>query len=343
MTTAALRSIAGAALLVAALGCRTATEPAGADDAARVVLVNSRFVDTRSGDVLRLVAGADSDAMALPIAGEPGHYELGRLVVSVFDGCAIQPSRSELRFEGDDLVRSDVSDTTIWRAHLATTGRRERGNEAVVSNDAVVAVDGIDVLGLDRATGDPRWRSMGLLLAGSPARLVAHDTHVAVNGGSFLYVLDGAGRVGAAIEDEEILGVAPIGPDWLVATDRRIARLGSRGRTAWEVAPPFALSPLLSTVGFVALPDGGLVAYGYMAFGDSGVGVVRVSGDEGREMWRRVVDPLFVEHSEYTHRAYAVLLGSELIVVSQGSGGSFVEAVSLESGATLRRWRYAPR
>jgi hypothetical protein len=51
----------------------------------------------------------------------------------------------------------------------------------------------------------------------------------------------------------------------------------------------------------------------------------------------RDAEPLGVSHSEYYHVAYVELRGPQLVVVSQGSYGDFVEVRNVATGGKLAR------
>ena len=83
---------------------------------------------------------------------------------------------------------------------------------------------------------------------------------------------------------------------------------------------------------FANIPGGDLVVATYCTISDDGVEVQRIGGD-GNVRWRIQVPGLGVAHSEYEQLVYLELRGTSLYVVSQGSGGHFIERLDLATGA----------
>jgi hypothetical protein len=90
----------------------------------------------------------------------------------------------------------------------------------------------------------------------------------------------------------------------------------------------------------VLLPDGDLVIANYGAISDSGVALYRIHAIDGTVVWRASVPGLGVPHSQYEHLAYVELRGDALYVVSEASGGGFLERLSASTGSRLTRWTY---
>jgi hypothetical protein len=172
-----------------------------------------------------------------------------------------------------------------------------------------------------------------------PARIVERGGRIVVSNRwprSYCKIIDQEGRVELDLT-EEVADVHAVGTDWLVAAEHRLARLAPGGEPVWEIAPPMKTTWL--GAGFLALSSDDILVFEYGLAHDSGVGLVRVS-TAGVERWRRALAPLGVPHSEYYHAGYVLLDREQLIVVSQGSSGSFVELVEPAKGAQLRRWTY---
>jgi len=96
----------------------------------------------------------------------------------------------------------------------------------------------------------------------------------------------------------------------------------------------------LGTAGVVPIDGGDIVVYAWIEIADSGVAVTRVSGENGKTVWHRDLEPLGAVHSKYRHVAYAEVRDDELVVVSQGSYGSWLEVLDSQSGRKKRRWSY---
>jgi hypothetical protein len=83
--------------------------------------------------------------------------------------------------------------------------------------------------------------------------------------------------------------------------------------------------------------DGGdLVAYLYGHISDSGVQVLRLNPETGKEVWRTFCSPLGGMHSQYRHEATVRVDGDHLKVTSRGAR-TFVELLDLQTGARLGR------
>jgi outer membrane protein assembly factor BamB len=174
------------------------------------------------------------------------------------------------------------------------------------------------------------------------------DPEALVDVGSFLLVrndrspasmlVDRTGHVVLKL-DERISAAERLQGDWLVVTEKRIARLSPKGETRWEL-PGFANDFVMGS-GVVMLPDGDAVFYNFGRISDSGVELARVALHDGKVRWRRRTEALGVGHSEYHHVAYVRRIpNEELAVVSQGSAGSWLEIVDVETGKERRRWTY---
>ncbi len=117
--------------------------------------------------------------------------------------------------------------------------------------------------------------------------------------------------------------------DLVVVSDKRIARLAA-GKPVWTLPPPADTFAAASEL--VELPGGDVVIATYCAISDDGIDLQRV-GVDGHVRWHITVRGLGVKHSEYEQSVYLAVRGDAVFVVSQASGGDFVERVELATGA----------
>ncbi len=137
---------------------------------------------------------------------------------------------------------------------------------------------------------------------------------------------------------EFVYSARETGPDVFVATNQRVAKLKNDGAAVWEASterPPGSFP--FDFGDFVMLPGGDILVFFYGPISDSGVEVWRVDAANGRVIWKTECQRLGIPHSEYEHRAWLVPLSREVIVVSNASGGSFVEVLALSDGKQLTR------
>ncbi len=137
-----------------------------------------------------------------------------------------------------------------------------------------------------------------------------------------------------SIEEGLVVAYA-IGSDWLLATTKRIVRLGKDGERRWE--RPVLRDTFVGRGGVVPVDGEDVVVYGYSAIADSGVELVRLRLADGTERWRSFAKPAGVDHSEYEHNAEVVLKNGVLHVASRGSYASFDETFSADKGVSLSR------
>jgi hypothetical protein len=98
----------------------------------------------------------------------------------------------------------------------------------------------------------------------------------------------------------------------------------------WSVPPP--ADTFVAATDLVELPDGDVVVATYCAISDDGVELRRI-GPSGALRWKAQVPGLGVDHSKYRQYVYLERRDDQLYVVSQGSGGNFMERVALATGA----------
>jgi outer membrane protein assembly factor BamB len=157
----------------------------------------------------------------------------------------------------------------------------------------------------------------------------------AVGGRDYVALFDAAGTRHIEL-DEHVIVAEPIGSDVIVATDKRIARLGPRGETRWDLKK--IKDTFVGAGGFVTLPGGDMLLFAYGAISDSGVELVRFRPDDGKELYRVQKHGAGVGHSEYEHTAWVRLRNGRLEIVSHGSYATRIETASPETGTTLKRW-----
>jgi outer membrane protein assembly factor BamB len=128
---------------------------------------------------------------------------------------------------------------------------------------------------------------------------------------------------------EQVASMHAVAGDLVVVTDKRVARLDDTGKVVWTLPAPAAT--FVARAEFVELAGGDLVIGDYCAISDDGVEIQRVS-PAGARRWKIVVPGLGVPHSEYLQSVYLEHRGDWLYVVSQASGGNFMERVDLATG-----------
>jgi outer membrane protein assembly factor BamB len=153
---------------------------------------------------------------------------------------------------------------------------------------------------------------------------------------TFSWVFDP--ETGAVVHElaEYVIAAAPLDDGAIYITDRRVARLRRGGAVVWE-RPPFDHT-FVAGGGFVATGrEGELVLYAFGIISDSGVQLVRLRTDTGAIAWAAEAKGLGVPHSKYFHQAYVRVIGDNVVVVSQGASGDFIEVLDLGTGDSLRR------
>jgi hypothetical protein len=319
------------------------------------------------------------DKDAVPEPGEPDSYAVGPFVVSTRPPRTRLRSGARIASEIDAVVFDEPSGARRWATPLDGAPRASAGREVVAIEDAVAVRLQSELLVLDAVTGARRWTARGshtAMTALGPLVATIERTTDAVAARSVvdgveafrmalraaepslqerdghLMILDRWGLAGARLVDiggdvvldlrEGVADVQRLGGDWLVVGVQRLFRVSPAGETRWALAPVLDAEQEATEAAVMPVGDDDIVVLQWNGGGDSGVGVARVSAT-GVDRWRHVAQPLRVMHSEYYHRCYALLDGASLIVVSQASGGSFLERIDVHTGALLDRWRYDRR
>jgi hypothetical protein len=153
------------------------------------------------------------------------------------------------------------------------------------------------------------------------------------DGPSFL--LDHTGRILFRL-NEAALSLKKCQDNLIVLSGTSISRLSSEGNARWKTALPRQVWDNHGSL--FTLSGGDLLAFTYCTIADSGIQAMRICPETGKAVWSAYCAPLMVDHSEYYHDAYVEIRGKELIVVSQGSYGDFIEVLDVESGKRLNRW-----
>jgi outer membrane protein assembly factor BamB len=123
--------------------------------------------------------------------------------------------------------------------------------------------------------------------------------------------------------------------DVVIVTPSRTARIDAQGKTLWETKDFHAGNDKGSRI--AALPGGDLVVLAWEPISDEGVDVMRLTASDGKIAWKTHCEGLGVAHSKYWQSCYVEVRGKFLIVVSQATGGHFVEALDAEKGESVKR------
>ncbi|HEV7555272.1 MAG TPA: PQQ-binding-like beta-propeller repeat protein [Kofleriaceae bacterium] len=121
-----------------------------------------------------------------------------------------------------------------------------------------------------------------------------------------------------------------VGQVSIAVTDKHISAISDDGHTHWQLPPPD--NKFVAADDFVDLDGGDLVIANYGAIDDDGVDMFRIAPQTGRVLWHVRVPGLGVGHSEYYQTVYARARGDDLFVISQGSGGWFMERLAVATG-----------
>jgi len=154
-------------------------------------------------------------------------------------------------------------------------------------------------------------------------------------GAGLALLIDHAGQVWHRFDRQVVTARLWAGGDRLVLTSRDVVRLSGAGEVRWSAA--FQHREWLAGGGFVPLPGGGLVTFLYGRINDSGVQVVRLDPDSGKQLWEAYCEPLGEPHSAYSHEAVVEREGEHLRVTSRGDGGTFVEVIDARDGKLVSR------
>jgi outer membrane protein assembly factor BamB len=324
------------------------------------------------GKVLRTLRRVDSHTVAEPLGNHRfavGDFEIDAAHGTVY--AAFAPAQVRV-VDGDHdrnaVVGLGTDGRVAWTRPLDGV-RSVRGPDLAFTDTTVVASVMGTLRAFDRATGAIRWSAVAdafslhvvgdtvyyvtcnepthdhwlygrsladgsqkfrsALVEGWDPRLSVDPRHeIAVERRGSSIVFDHAGRELYRMPDQ-IASAHAIGDDLVVVSDKRVARFTDTGKPVWSLPAPAAT--FAGDAEFVDLPDGDLVIADYCAISDDGVEIQRV-GPDGARRWKVMVPGLGVAHSEYLQRVYLERRGDTLYVVSQASGGAFMERVELSTG-----------
>jgi outer membrane protein assembly factor BamB len=333
-------------------------------------------VDPETGRVLSTLAGIPADEVADVSAETPGLLRIAGKSFDPSSGKLTDEPRPVVEWRGQ-LERREASGKVRWsKAMTGVDSVRPpylaiaAGRAVLARERALVAFDvetgkqvwkqpgpsdrllawGALVVGVDctsKQGAEARWLVARQAADGVEAFRTALPTDadpdellpfgdrlfVPDHSRDFSWLLDRTGAVLAKLEYTGTLRALPDG--WLSVSAKRLARLSRDGKVLWQ--RPVEKQHFRDGGAFVPLPGGDVVALSYSPISDSGVELLRLDPATGVERWHASAEPLRVSHSKYFHLAYAVVRGARLVVVSQGSFGTFVEVRALSDGALEHR------
>ena len=343
------------------------------------VMVGKQIIDPNTGKRLAEISAVPSHEFALPAEAEGQYWVSNVLIdVQTQAVVRVQPQELRVE-NNEAIVRLDERGGVLWSSRPGERVGSLRPPEIVSTDALVFAAVSSGVAVLDKATGkllrtmkgpqdhlalfgsllvavdctSPGARPERWLVAyqrddGKEAFRVALPTdeepetpvvigeHLLVRGDKYSLLVNAKGAEVFRLT-ERISQLKEAAPgQWFAVSDKRIFSIERGGKVSWELtgfAENFVHETHLAT-----LPDGDLLLYNFGAISDSGVELVRLD-KTGKERWRSRCQPAGVDHSEYEHRAYVVVRGDDLIVVSQGSYANFIEIVDAKSGASKQRFQ----
>ncbi|XAM01429.1 hypothetical protein OT109_08540 [Phycisphaeraceae bacterium D3-23] len=86
---------------------------------------------------------------------------------------------------------------------------------------------------------------------------------------------------------------------------------------------------------YIDLGEGDRLLLRYVPSADSGIEIERVT--DGEVVWRVRAMPLGVRHTQYKHEIYAHVAEGQLVLLSDGTSGTFNERRELETGELIER------
>lgn len=333
------------------------------------LLINARLVDPTDGHTRAEVAGIDDWRTAVPRHDGTHHFEIadrlvdgrtgktvehltrlaieqGHLVRRGPDGkvhwrirlpgvrsvrppdVALAPGVALASVDDRILAFDDSTGKRLWHApgpadRLATDGK------LVFTTDCSDHGGHRWLVARHVKNGKVAWRA-AIASKMDPDALVFAGRFIVVTQDSpdIAIFLDHSGQRHFASK-EALSAVTPLGDDLLLVSNKRVARVDSRGHVLWH-RPPLANT---FVAGNDVVPVGGdLLIANFGRIDDSGIDLVRVDAKTGTLRWEARVPGLGVGHSKYFHVAYIEVRGSEIYAVSQGAFGSFFERLDLATG-----------
>lgn len=255
---------------------------------------------------------------------------------------------------------NETSGVKIWHS-----GRPQ--DRLIAAHGLVVAVDGDTVAARRLTDGVETWRATlpedsdpQPAIATGDILIVSNEgtgsngwTRAYAADGSLQFVLDGealhaahqiapGGDVIVVTVSESKLGPYPgrVGNNYITSSSRT-ARLTRSGQEIWHVTPPipaFTHTPAR----IYPLADGLILVETHLGYSDDGVHLAKIDTATGAVAWHITARGLGISHSKYWQRVYVEFRGTELVLVSQGMGGHFVERRTITDGALIHRWTIPP-
>lgn len=293
-------------------------------------------------------------------------FDAGPLNVDLTDDTQLRATDKELRLES---IRGKLQ----WSIALKDLGLAKPPapqDRALTAQRVLIRTEN-EVLALDRATGEVKWRrehetprawtvrgdllvtvsgpyntptlrvlssQNGALaskhsLIESIRHLVIGDHGVAACTANQLLVVDRFGPKLFSLQGEHHVAAHPKG--WIVLGSDQIALFDPQGKRLWrsEITKP----KFLDSHDLHVTTTGNVVLSTHHYMSDSGVFCQSFDGVSGAQKWTRQIAGLGVAHSKYFHHAYARSRNGVIDVVSQGSAGAFVEVLSSDTGASIQR------
>jgi hypothetical protein len=136
--------------------------------------------------------------------------------------------------------------------------------------------------------------------------------------------------------DNQPIAEVTRGTDRVCLTSRHVARVSPAGKVLWLV--PFKQPYPIGDGGLTKLQGGDLLAFRFAPLWNSGVDLIRLSPATGKVAWSsRCAELVGVAHSAYRHAATIAIAAHLIRVTSEGSAGTFIEILYVETGRQIRR------
>ena len=340
------------------------------------VLINNHFVDAhgqivgtvREGQASDVARPSEVDSFALgdfvvnarartvtPGASPPFRREPDRVVrvhedrtiawsVPVIAGPAdpvVGEGRAVVASSNVLLGLDDATGAEVWRADQAI-------DRLAIDGQLLLAVGRFELPGGSRwlvartlETGAERWRTE-LPVNGDPESIIGLGDRIVVELASppftVVYNSDGQEQFRLA-EHAELIHIAD-GPahEWVVFSDKRLARIDATGQTMWELRG--ASDRCVADCDLLVLRGTEAIISNASAPSDSSLEVARLDLANGKRAWRaRIRRGTSIAGRTATdrHSTYIEARGDEVFVVSQGDQRSAFERLSVANGSSILR------
>jgi outer membrane protein assembly factor BamB len=237
----------------------------------------------------------------------------------------------------DGVTAFDVTNgQQVWHADGACDRMLLSGDQLLATDHRVLVArspaNGADIFSCQVPSADEQFDP-------APVKVVAGlylvQTYVRkVRGATRAFLVDRKGNVRQHFDWLILDGIAD-GEDRVFLTDVELLRVADDGAVRWR--SPFQNGIGLSDGKILPVPAGDLVVCSYCPVADSVVRVGRFDRTTGEEVWQVSCNALGVAHSEYRQQTSLSISRHLLTVTSDGSYGSFVEVLDLETGRQLAR------